>query len=78
MDDGYFTKLNLQGLLRGDVKSRGEFYVKMFSVGAYNANTIRALEDLNPYAGGEKYFVPMNMADITQFDKGVANGNENP
>lgn len=64
-DEGYFTKLSVQGLLRGDAKSRAEYYVKMFSIGAINPNGIRALEDMNPYEGGEKYFVPMNMADIT-------------
>lgn len=65
MDEGYFSKLTVQGLIRGDVKSRGEYYTKMFSIGAMSPNDIRALEDLNPYEGGEKYFVPMNMSDAT-------------
>ncbi len=73
MNDGYFAKLSVQGLLRGDVKSRGEYYTKMFSIGAMNPNEIRALEDLNGYGGGEKYFVPMNMSDITAL-QGATNG----
>ncbi|MCG2586502.1 phage portal protein [Massilia sp. TS11] len=77
VDAGYYTKLQLQGLLRGDVKSRGEFYVRMFGIGAMNPNQIRALEDMNPYDGGEKYFVPMNMADIAAIEKGINNGNQN-
>lgn len=77
MDEGYFTKLSVQGLLRGDAKSRAEYYVKMFSIGALNPNQIRALEDLNPYPAGEKYFVPMNMADITAA-QGAIDGNKVP
>lgn len=77
-DDGYFTKLSVQGLLRGDAKSRAEYYVKMFSIGAINPNGVRALEDMNPYEGGEKYFVPMNMADITAAQLGATDGNKVP
>ena len=77
MDEGFFSKLSVQGLLRGDVKSRGEFYTKMFSIGAMNPDQIRALEDLNPYPGGDKYFVPMNMSDITAL-QGATNGKQNP
>lgn len=75
IDEGYFVKLSVQGLLRGDAKARAEYYTKMFSVGAINPNEIRALEDLNPYEAGDKYFVPMNLADITAVQKGAIDGN---
>lgn len=62
-DSGLFVKLFVQGLLRGDAKARAEYYTKMYGIGAMNPNEIRALEDMNPYEGGEKYRVPLNMAD---------------
>jgi HK97 family phage portal protein len=71
MDEGYFVKLFAQGLLRGDAKSRAEYYTKMFSIGGLNPNEIRALEDQNPYEGGEKYFVPANMSDIRMAQLGA-------
>jgi HK97 family phage portal protein len=52
-----YVKFNLNGLLRGDTASRAEFYNKMQSIGAYNANEIRSFEDSNKYDGGEIYTV---------------------
>lgn len=60
---GYFIKFNLNALLRGDMKARGQFYKDLFGVGAVNPNEIRALEDMNPYEGGEQFRVPLNMVD---------------
>lgn len=68
MDDikrGFYTKLNASGLLRGSIKDRGDFYTKMYNIGAMNPNEVRALEEMNPYEGGEKYRVPLNMVDPT-------------
>lgn len=59
----FFTKFNLNGLLRGDVKARGEFYAKLFGIGALSQNDIRRLEDQNDIPGGDKYYVPLNMVD---------------
>ena len=60
---GFYTKLNASGLLRGSIKDRAEFYTKMYNIGAMNPNQIRELEEMNPYEGGEKYRVPLNMID---------------
>lgn len=60
---GLFCKFFVNGLLRGNIKDRGDFYTKMYGVGALNPNEIRALEDMNPYDGGDKYRVPLNMED---------------
>lgn len=68
MDDvkrGFYAKLNASGLLRGSIKDRGDYYTKMYNIGAMNPNEIRALEEMNPYDGGEKYRVPLNMTDPT-------------
>lgn len=54
----------MNGLLRGDAKTRSEYYKNMNIVGAISANEIRALEDMNAYEGGDTYFVQMNMQTI--------------
>lgn len=63
--EGYYTKFNANGLLRGSVQARGTFYTQLYNIGAVNPNEIRALEEMNPYDGGEKYRVPLNMVDPT-------------
>ena len=60
---GLYAKFNANGLLRGSTQARGEFYTKLYNIGAINPNQIRALEEMNPYDGGEQYRVPLNMID---------------
>lgn len=61
----YFTKLVVQGLLRGDSKQRGEYYKIMRDLGVLSINDIRELEDLNPLGPvGDLRLVPMNMVSI--------------
>lgn len=72
----YFAEFLINGLLRGDSQARSEFYTKMFNIGAYSQNDIRAKENENPIEGGDKYFVPLNMVDtaappVPAADQGV-------
>lgn len=62
MRDRRYTKINVDGLLRGDAKSRNEAYRIAREAGWRNANEIRALEDENPIdePWAEKYWMPMN------------------
>ena len=61
--DGLHFRFVVNAMMRGAVKDRGEYYAKMYGIGALNPNEIRALEEMNPYDGGEKYRVPLNMTD---------------
>jgi HK97 family phage portal protein len=61
---GIYAKYKIEGLLRGDSKSRAEFYNVMRQVGAFSANDIRELEDLPPVEGGDTYLQPMNMEPL--------------
>ena len=61
--EGLYAKFMLNGLLRGAAKDRAEFYARLYGIGALNPNEIRQLEDLNPYDGGARYRVPLNMTD---------------
>ncbi len=58
---GVFTKINLNGLLRGDIKSRYDAYAVGRNWGWLSANDVRRLEDLNPIDGGDDYMAPLNM-----------------
>lgn len=58
----FFPKFVLQGLLRGDAKSRAEFYSSAIQNGWMNRNEVRLLEDLN--RGGselDEFLQPLNM-----------------
>ena len=60
-DPQYKLQLDLNSLLRGDIKTRIQFYRTMWHMGALNVNEIRAKENENPREGGDEYFNPMNM-----------------
>lgn len=58
----YFFEHSIEGLLRGDIKTRYDAYAVAISNGWINADEVRALENLNPQPGGQgkKYYVPLN------------------
>lgn len=62
--DKYFVEFNIEGLLRGDAAARGQFYRVMREIGAYSANDVRALENLNPIENGDLYLQPTNLAPL--------------
>lgn len=59
---GLFAKFSLQALLRGDAKTRAEFYTALITIGVLTRNEARALEDLNPLPGLDEPLLPLNMA----------------
>lgn len=67
----YYAKHKLQGLLRGDNASRSAFYSTGLQWGYFSINDVRELEDINPVAGGDTYFVPLNMVPLDQAIKGL-------
>ena len=64
-EQGYGWKFNLNSLLRGDIKTRGEYYMKARQGGWMNVDEIRALEDMNPLPDGKGqiYLEPHNMIE---------------
>lgn len=73
-DTRYYNKLNLGALLRGDLKTRQEFYKTMMDRGVYSIDEVRAFEDMNPLEddAGDLRLVQMNMVSVEQ---AKANGN---
>jgi len=63
--DKYYFEFDLNVLLRPDEKSRGEFYTKLFNMGAISPDMIAARENLEaPKEGGDARFVPANMMPL--------------
>lgn len=66
---GYFAEHKIEGLLRGDIKSRYEAY----AIGRQNqwlsANEIRQYENLNPIIDGDNYENPMVTPSPAQFER---------
>jgi HK97 family phage portal protein len=58
----YFPRINVAGLLRGDMQARAAYYHSLVQDGAMSPNEIRDLEDMNPREGGDVYLTPLNMA----------------
>jgi len=61
----YFAEFNVRAFLRGDHKSRSEYYKAMWEIGAYSINDILRLENMNPIGpAGDAHFVQMNMTTV--------------
>lgn len=60
--DAHFPKFKVQGLVRGDIRSRYAAYAVGRQWGWLSADDIRELEDMNPLPeGGDIYLQPLNM-----------------
>ena len=73
----FYAQFNIDGLMRGDYKSRMEGYAIARQNGWMSANDIRALENLNPISeeeGGNAYLVNGNMIPISLAGLGVLLG----
>lgn len=59
-----YIKKNLDGLLRGDIKTRYEAYQSGIQNGIISPNEARNKEGMNPYEGGDSKFMPLNLSPI--------------
>ncbi|WP_425404614.1 phage portal protein [Hwanghaeella sp.] len=66
---GVSVSFNLDALLRGDSKTRAEFYSRMLQSGVFTINEVRRLESLPPVDGGD---VPRMQSQNVPIDQ--ANG----
>jgi HK97 family phage portal protein len=64
----------VEGLLRGDTKSRYESYAIGRTNGWLTANDIRKLENMDPVAGGDEYLRPLNLAPLGTANSDPAQG----
>ncbi|MHA7870595.1 MAG: phage portal protein [Salipiger thiooxidans] len=76
-DASVYARFNRRALVRGDIKTRTEHYVKMLQWGVYSPNEVRAREDENPRADGDVYYDPPNTAGNTDNQGGGRDDPEN-
>lgn len=55
---GYYFEHNIDGFLRGDIKTRTEYYSKMLAGRVLSPNEVRRMENRNDYPGGDEYANP--------------------
>lgn len=67
-DVDLYAKFNITSLLRGDAKTRAEFYASAIVNGWMTRNEVRALEEMNPLPGLSEPLIPLNMATQAQVD----------
>ena len=65
-DKVHYIRFNMEGLLRGDIKSRYEAYTKGRQWGWISANDVRRFENLAPIENGDAYLQPLNMVDVSK------------
>jgi hypothetical protein len=62
----FYFEFNLDGLLRGDFKTRMEGYALLIQWGLCHANEIRRLMNLPPVEGGDERLHPLNMVPASR------------
>ena len=72
----YYVKFNLQGLLRGTIQERADYYKTAIEYGWLSRNEVRELEDLNRVDGLDEYLQPLNMGSGQQGDEGSGEGDQ--
>ncbi len=58
-------RMNMMSELRGDFKSRGDWYKAMREIGGYSVNDIRALEDMPDVEGGDERYASLNYVPLS-------------
>jgi HK97 family phage portal protein len=65
---GMYTKMNMNAILRGDTKTRGEFYKAMIDRAVFSPADVLRMEDMNTYPGSEKHMMPQNFQIVEDGD----------
>lgn len=68
VEDDIFVEFNVDGLLRGDTKTRYEAYGMGIRDGHMTRNEVRKLENRNPIEGLDEVLTPMNMDNSRESD----------
>jgi hypothetical protein len=67
-----YSKINLNALMRGDPKVRGEWYKAMVNAGVMSINEVRELEELNSIGSeGDEHYLQSNMTTLARIAAGT-------
>ena len=78
MNEDIFPQFIVDGLLRGDTKTRYESYRVARETGWLSVNEIRALEDLPKIEGGDQFIQPLNMGTVGETEEADARNWQQP
>ena len=74
----YEIKLSMQGFARAQMSVRGSFYQITFRNAIMSRNEIRALEDLPPVEGGDKFYLSRDLWDADNYEDFMKSSIKNP
>lgn len=80
LQESHFYRFNVEGILRGDIKTRMVAYTKAIQWGILNRDEVRELENRNriPDGLGQVFLTPLNMAPLTEETvNGTPDGEQN-
>ena len=78
-DPTLYARFTRAALVKGDIKTRWDSYVKGLQWGVWSPNEVRALEDQNPREGGDIFYPPPNTAGGDKpTDEPKEPGDDNP
>lgn len=66
---GFHVKFDLSSGLRADSVSRANYYKTLLDSGVLSINEVRAKEEMNAIANGDKHFVSLNFASLDTIDE---------
>lgn len=66
---GLEIRINLMAELRGDAKSRGDWYTGQRNNGVFSVNDIRALEDMPDVEGGDERYASLNYVPLADWKR---------
>ncbi|HDR7708197.1 TPA: phage portal protein [Bacillus cereus] len=76
LDKGFYSKFNVDAILRADIKTRYEAYRTGIQGGFLKPNEARSKEDLPPEAGGDRLLVNGNMLPIDMAGQAYLKGGD--
>lgn len=66
--NNYAVRFSIDDLMRGDMKTRAEYYNTMLQAGVMTPNEVRAKENMQSAEGGDKLRVPVNVISADRFE----------
>lgn len=69
-DNDLYARFNRNAIVRADLKTRWEGYVKGLQWGVYSPNQVLQMEDENPREGGDVFYDPPNTAGQSAANRG--------
>lgn len=64
----YYSQFNVQDLMKGDQRTRAEYYNILVQAGCITPNEVRQAENFNPLPGADVLRMPVNTVSLEEFN----------